>query len=160
MHSAQFAQLDEIGGGHPWRAGEMRPAGFGRQTIATDIMCHGASERAHVCRSSQIDHRGRWRGEPKSSDGAGRGGVGEGVGGRLDHGDTRAPEMLQKQLTDEAAVVHVQPLGGGDVYAEVSRSGQQRGRQEEMHVQPGKLTGPAPQSRRLARQPQLGRRRD
>ena len=76
---------------------------------------------------------------------------------RLDQVDRLAAERAEQQLPDQAAVVHVQPLGGGDEHAQVARDRMPRGGQEEMGVQPGQPAGGHPLLPGGAAQPLLPR---
>ena len=98
-----------------------------------------ARQRTQIRRAGHPAHPDRVGGAARPEAGDDRGGrrVGEHRHGRLDQMDRLAAERAEQQFPDQAAVVHVQPLGRGDEHAHVARGRVPRGGQEEVGVQPG-----------------------
>lgn len=154
VNAAKFTQLHEACGLGAPRPGEVGPSAFRLQPFAMNATKRRRLARRQRRNANHLD-RPRRRSDDELRDDRGRHRIGKRCSRWLYDLQPAKSEIPQKQVPDQAAVIHVQPLGRGDYRANVTRRGVERRREKEICVQAGKLAGGDPSFGRVANKPGL-----
>ncbi len=155
MHAAELAEFHKAGWGSLGAPRQVRPAGLAFQPVPRQ---HQATLQrlylADVIDPPDVNTLGL-RSDLEGADDGGRGGIGKWPGRGFHYGKTLPAQLVQEHVAHEAAVVDIEPFGGGDERPEIAGFGLQHGGQKEVDMQPRKLAGFVPEAASFRGQPAL-----